>query len=62
MTIQEQLIILNTTFENLHKEFMKVDSDKRNLSEKYSRITGDTRNNFQKERQKFIEILSYSQR
>lgn len=56
MTIQEQLIILNTTFENLHKEFVKADSDKRNLSEKYARITGDARNNFQKERQKFIDI------
>lgn len=56
MTIQEQLIILNTTFENLHKEFMQADLDKKNLSEKYTRLINDVRDTFARERQEFIDV------
>lgn len=56
MTIQEQLIILNQTFEKLHADFTNLDTEKKNLSSKHATIVTAVKNKYLSERQRYIDI------
>lgn len=63
MTIQEQLEKLNGTFEKMHSEFVKLDSDKKNLDVKYASMAATVKAKYQSEREQLIqqreEVLKY---
>ena len=62
-TIQEQLEKLNNTFENLHREFIRLDFDMKNLDAKYASMVGNVKARYQNERMQLIgqqeEVLKY---
>ena len=63
MTIQEQLIKLNNTFEKLHQDFSAVEAQQGNLDNKYSGIIGSIKakwqGEFDKQNQLKEEVLKY---
>lgn len=63
MTIQEHLCKLNSTFKNLHNKFLKFESEKRNLDNKYSAIVLQVKAKYKQERDKLEEekeeVLKY---
>lgn len=63
MTIQEQLEKINSTFEKLHSDFARFDSEKKSLDVKYVSIIESVQANYQKEKDRLIqeqdEVLKY---
>lgn len=63
MTIQEQLIQLNKTFEKLHSDFMRLDSEKKNLDAKYASIIESVKSKYSGEKTALVqqeeEVLKY---
>lgn len=63
MTIQEQLCKLNNTFEKLHSDFMRFDSEKRNLDSKYTSLLLQVKVKYQQEKDRLEaqkeEVLKY---
>lgn len=63
MTIQEQLCKLNSTFNKLHNDFLRFESEKRNLDSKYSALVSQVKTKYQQERDKLEEekgqVLKY---
>ena len=45
MTIQEQLLVINATFEKLHKDFTRIDAEKAALDRKYASIASSIHEN-----------------
>ena len=63
MTIQEQLCKLNSTFEKLHSNFIRFDTDKKSLDSKYSLLVAQVKEKYQQEKDKLEEekeeVLKY---
>ena len=63
MTIQEQLIKLNNTFESLHRDFSAFEAQRKNLDSKYAGIISSIKAKWQveydKQNQLKEEILKY---
>lgn len=63
MTIQERLIKLNNTFENLHNDFIRLDTEKKTLDSRYQSIIENVKAKYQREKDVLVqqreEILKY---
>lgn len=63
MTIQEQLCKLNSTFEKLHSDFIRFDTEKKRLDYKYSLLLAQVKEKYQQEKDKLEEekeeVLKY---
>lgn len=55
MTIQEQLQVINMTFEKLHKDFVRMDSEKAALDRKYAAIAKSISDKFTKEKEVLVQ-------
>lgn len=49
MTIQEQLLVINATFEKLHKDFTRIDAEKAALDRKYASIASSIHEKYEKQ-------------
>lgn len=50
MTIQEQLEIINQTFEKLHRDFMRFDAEKAALEQKYISVASSIKTKYEQEK------------